>query len=364
MVRQIQTFVPTDRFVILHYHTFKNAGSTIDYALQRNFGEGLVAFHGGHDDAVLDGDHVSGLAGSDLSIRAITSHHLRYPKPVVRGMRFIDVCFIRHPLDRIRSLYHYGLKLEPTTWLGGLAQSFDERGFVAHLVLHAPHAINDVQVNLLACAGFYARPPGAADLQDACAVVDRACALGVVDVFDISMVSIEHYLRPMFPALSMEYVPQNVSSPQEPGREEGAYGLAAACRQVWGDALYAQVVALNEHDLRLYAKAREEVMRRYALVPDGEARLLEFRERCAALAESLKPPPSPEPPEFDAALHSEATEGPTESGFSAESDAVEVVPEPEVSAVPEALEVAQAPTETEEFAALADSEQAAERQGG
>ncbi|NUO75694.1 MAG: hypothetical protein HOQ32_06735 [Lysobacter sp.] len=330
-MRQIQTFVPVDRFVILHYHTFKNAGSTIDYALERNFGEGLVAFHGGHDDAVLVADHVAGLVSSDLSIRAVSSHHLRYPKPVLRGTRFIDVCFVRHPLDRIRSLYHYGLKLEPTTWLGGLAQSFDERGFVAHLVLHAPHAINDSQVNLLACAGFYARPPGPVDLEDACAIVDRVCALGVVDMFDVSMVSIEHYLRPMFPVISMEYVAQNVSSPQAPEREEGAYGLAAACRQVWGDTLYAQVVALNQQDLRLYEKAREEVSRRYALVPDRHERLLEYRARCAALAEALKPPPDPEPAEPDAdSLHqlpeaaaesavpegstqSEASEGSTES---------------------------------------------------
>ncbi|SFL14246.1 hypothetical protein [Lysobacter sp. cf310] len=296
MVRQIQTSVAAERFVILHYHIFKNAGSTIDYALHRNFGEGLVAFHGGYDDAVLVADDVSGLVNSDLSIRAITSHHLRYPKPVVRGVRFIDVCFIRHPLDRIRSLYHYGLKLEPTTWLGGVAQSFDEQGFVAHLVMHAPHVINDVQVNLLASGGFYARPPGAADLEDAYAIVERACALGVVDMFDISMVSIEHHLRPMFPTLSMEYVPQNVSSPQASEHEEGGDGLAAACRQVWGDALYAQVVALNEHDLRLYAKAREEVSRRFALVPDSQERLIEFGERRIALAEALKPPPpSPDP---------------------------------------------------------------------
>lgn len=312
MVRQIQTFVAPERFVILHYHIFKNAGSTVDYALQRNFGEGLVAFHGGHDDALLIGEHVSGLVNSDLSIRAVTSHHLRYPKPVVRGVCFIDVCFIRHPLDRIRSLYHYGLKLEPTTWLGGLAQSFDEPGFVAHLVGHAPHVINDVQVNLLASAGFYARPPGAADLEDACAIVERTCALGVVDMFDISMVSIEYYLRPMFPEISMEYVRQNVSSPQVKEHAEGVDKLSAACRRVWGNALYAQVVALNEHDLRLYAKAREEVSRRFMLVPDRHARLLEFCERSAALAESLKPP-SPEPVEAEAESHGEAPDGATDA---------------------------------------------------
>jgi hypothetical protein len=311
MTRQIQVPVAKDRFVILHYHIFKNAGSTIDYALSRNFGEGFVEFHGVHDDAVLSADDVYPLVSSDLSIRAITSHHLRYPKPAMRGIHFIDVCFIRHPLDRIRSLYHYGRKQDPDTWLGGLAQQYDEAGFIAHLVEHAPHAINDVQVNFLVNGSFYARPPGAADRDEACAIVERVCALGVVDLFDASMVAIERYLKPMFPWLSMAYVRQNVSAPEPHVVESGSEAIATACRQAWGDALYAKVFALNEQDLRLYAKAREEVMRRFALVPDRHERLNEFRERCARLTEA-------EALQLEAQLRSENMDdesGPDESGL-------------------------------------------------
>jgi hypothetical protein len=32
------------RFVILHYHIFKNAGSTIEEILERSFGEGFARF--------------------------------------------------------------------------------------------------------------------------------------------------------------------------------------------------------------------------------------------------------------------------------------------------------------------------------
>lgn len=322
MPRQIQVPVAKDRFVILHYHIFKNAGSTIDYALARNFGDGFVEFHGVHDDAALSADDVHPLVSSDLSIQAVTSHHLRYPKPAMRGIHFIDVCFIRHPLDRIRSLYHYGRKQDPGTWLGGLALQYDEAGFVAHLADHAPHAINDVQVNFLVNGGFYARPPGAADRDEACALVERVCALGVVDQFDASMVAIEHYLRPMFPSLSMEYVRQNVSTPQPHAGETGSDAIATACRHAWGDALYARVFALNEQDLRLYAKAREEVMRRFSLVPDRHARLDEFRERCARLAEAGAPPIEAERPAADPAqaAGSDAAGSPLDAGSDAGTD--------------------------------------------
>lgn len=275
-----------DRFVILHYHTFKNAGSTIDHALSRNFGDGFVEFHGIHDDAALSAEDVVALVRSDLSIQAITSHHLRYPKPYARGIHFVDVCFIRHPLDRIRSLYHYGRKQDPSSWLGGLALRYDEAGFVAYLADHAPHAINDVQVNLIVNGGFYARPPGVADRDEACAVVRRASALGVVDLFDASMVAIEHYLRPMFPSLSMAYVRQNVSTPRPNAEAMGSDAIATACLEAWGDALHARVRALNEQDLALHAAACEEVMRRFSLVPDGHGRMDEFRARCAALVEA------------------------------------------------------------------------------
>jgi hypothetical protein len=332
MPRQIQVPVAKDRFVILHYHIFKNAGSTIDYALSRNFGEGFIEFHGVHDDAALSADDIHPLVTSDLSIRAITSHHLRYPKPVMRGVHFIDVCFIRHPLDRIRSLYHYGRKQDPDTWLGGLAQQYDEAGFIAHLVEHAPHAVNDVQVNFLVSGGFYARPPGAADRDEACATVERVCALGVVDLFDVSMVAIERYLRPMFPFLSMEYVRQNVSAPEPHMVESGSEAIATACRQAWGDALYAKVFALNEQDLRLYAKAREEVMRRFALVPDRHERLNEFRERCSRLAEAealqLEAQPGSESMALEStALESTAVEGGPDESLLDESRPDEIRPD-------------------------------------
>jgi hypothetical protein len=307
MTRQIQVPVAKDRFVILHYHIFKNAGSTIDYALARNFGEGFVEFHGVHDDAQLLAEDVLPLVACDLSVQAVTSHHIRYPKPAMRGVHFIDVCFIRHPLDRIRSLYHYGRKQDPRTWLGGLAQEYDEAAFIAYLVDHAPHAVNDVQINFLVNGGFYARPPGAADRDEACAIIDRVCALGVVDLFDVSMVAMERYLRPMFPSLSMAYVRQNVSTPRSHAEEPGTEAITTACRQAWGDALYAKVFALNEQDLRLYAKAREEVMRRFALVPDRHERLNEFRERCARLAEA-------EALQLEAQLRSEDMAGESSAG--------------------------------------------------
>jgi len=38
--------VPRPRFVVVHYHFFKNAGSTIESILEREFGEELPLYTG------------------------------------------------------------------------------------------------------------------------------------------------------------------------------------------------------------------------------------------------------------------------------------------------------------------------------
>src|SRR3954453_1717672 len=41
-----------DRSVLVHYHIFKNAGSSVDFALVRSFGSGWASFEGRHAEDV------------------------------------------------------------------------------------------------------------------------------------------------------------------------------------------------------------------------------------------------------------------------------------------------------------------------
>ena len=283
MTRDLRIPVTRDRFVVLHYHLFKNGGSTIDYALRRSFGDALVDFHGEHDDARLMAEDVVRLVQETPDIAAISSHHLRYPRPQARGIEFHDICFIRHPLARIRSLYHYGRRLDPAHWLGHLAQGHDEAGFVAHLVERSPFVVNDVQLHYLANGAMFSRPAHARDLQRAIERLEDMSVPGVVERFDESLVAGEHFVRPSVPQIDFACVPQNVSSP-ESERALTADALLARCREAWGTDTLDAAMALNAWDLRLHATACEEVSRRLRAIPHHAARLAEFRARCRALA--------------------------------------------------------------------------------
>ena len=98
---------PSVRFAIIHYHIFKNGGSTIAALLEREFKSQFVSLHGPCGCSILRNDQVSDFFEENRQVAALTSHHLRYPKLQVPEVVVFDWCFLRHPLNRIASLYTY-----------------------------------------------------------------------------------------------------------------------------------------------------------------------------------------------------------------------------------------------------------------
>jgi len=260
------------RFVVLHYHIFKNAGSTVQYALRHAFGEGFATLHGPDTNSSLPGQQVASFLQAHPEITAISSHHLKYPKPVAPGVIMFDLCVLREPIDRLWSMYKYFQRAEPVDDLSRNAKGMDARPFFDFLLEQHPHLLNDVQVNVLANAGAYTRPPDSADLAAALKVAREMAVIGAVELFDESLVTAEYFLRPAFPAIRLEYVSQNVSP-----------GVDLQIREEVGYAIYRQLQEMNRLDRELVSWAYSEVRRRFGLVPDAPARLVAFRGRCVAL---------------------------------------------------------------------------------
>ena len=105
--------VSSARFVLLHYHIFKNAGSTIEYGMRRCFGKRFATLHGPDPNSILRGEDVAAFLTSHQEIAAISSHHVKYPKPVAPGAIVFDVCVLRDPLERLRSVYQHFRRAEP-----------------------------------------------------------------------------------------------------------------------------------------------------------------------------------------------------------------------------------------------------------
>ena len=273
------------RYVIVHYHIFKNGGSTIEYILGRAFPGRFATVHGSDPDATLDAADLVEFVGQHPGIAAVSSHHLRYPKPLSRRTVFFDWCFLRDPLARLYSTYHHFRRSDADSLCARWARSYSPREFAMRLIDEAPHQVSEVQVTQLANAGAFTRPADEQDLERATAVIRDMAVPGLVEMFEESLVVAEYYLRPAFPALRLEYVPQNVGqgTPRAPA-ESGEYWGG-----VWGKELYERLVRMNEMDRELVRRAKREILRRLERVPRAADKLAGLRSRCARLALTCEP---------------------------------------------------------------------------
>jgi len=268
--------VSPTRFLIVHYHIFKNGGSTLACILKREFQNAFATIHGPDDVSVLDPACLADFVSRHMSIQAISSHHLRYPKPIIPNTIIFDCCFLRNPLDRLQSLYLYFQRIDSDDPLCRLARQEHVRSFFEKLMDRAPHLISNVQVTMLALGGAFTRPVDFPDVDTAADVVGKMAIPGLLEKFDESLVAAEYFLKPAFPRLRLDYRPQNVGRPLGANSADRQEWL----RHSWGSDLYGMLERVNQCDLELCRRTEREISRRFDLVPAATGRLAEFRGRC------------------------------------------------------------------------------------
>lgn len=249
------------RFVILHYHILKNAGTTLENVLDRNFGERFARLDTHHRDGRIEQKDILEYLEKNPCVEAISSHQIHYPVPQAPGFIFFDWCFLRDPIDRLRSTYDY-FRQHPSKGdpLSDAANRLEFAVFIRCLMKWFPEQVDNPQTNLLAngAADRETRPD---DLAPALQRMRETVFLGVVDLYAKSVAAARHRMRAAFPWLDFAQPPANVS------RSTGET-LALRRRQfrdAVGRDVYREVVRLNMLDFRLVRAARAEVRRRAAM---------------------------------------------------------------------------------------------------
>ncbi|HEY4362195.1 MAG TPA: hypothetical protein VGN17_14565 [Bryobacteraceae bacterium] len=249
------------RFVILHYHFLKNAGMTVEDILHRSFGGGFLSLDTPDRDGHVSNDTLLVQLRENRGLKAISSHQIRYPVPQVPGYLFFDLCFLRDPLDRIRSTYDYFRdKPQPGDPVSDFANALPLGPFIRRLIEEMPWHVNDGQVNLLA-NGIANDPPTEQDFKRAVAKMLQTSLLGVVDRFDQSLIAGQHFLRAVFPELSAAAEATNATGGLDSTLEKRIAGVRDACEP----EVYSELLRLNALDTELVDLARTEVMRRFTV---------------------------------------------------------------------------------------------------
>jgi hypothetical protein len=268
------------RRVLLHYHLFKNAGSTIDSALEREFGSTFAAHDHPDETAVLPTEYVRDWLLEHPEVRALSTHQSTFPVPSAPALDVTPLIFFRHPIDRAGSLYAYERQLAGDAPGTQIART---NSFVAYVRWRFSDSATQVLTNFQVryVAGVHHFGKGEIDQTQLDLALERlrSCTIvGTVERLDESLAYAETVLEPLFGFVDLSYRAQNVSR----GRESNVDLRLRSIRQDLGPELFAELLEKNALDMELHQAATNLLMTRIRQTPRFADLLADFRRRCQA----------------------------------------------------------------------------------
>ncbi len=235
---------------IFHFHIFKNAGTTVNAVLEQNFGGLFSSFDGADPAGCLGGDEIAAHVASRPDAVAFTSHQAKPPLPFIEGSDFFSMIFIRHPVDRIGSIYHFEQRRSLDDPTSAKARELSLAEYVEWVLAEQPTR-NFFNFQCLYCSSkrdYLRGEVNEEDFREAAARVVEMSVAGVVDRFDESMELCATTLRPYFPRMRFDAGSRNVSAGRQPSLAERLRAMAGEI----GPVLFRRLSENNEFDLRLY----------------------------------------------------------------------------------------------------------------
>ena len=117
--------------VILHYHIYKNSGTSFERVLDESFGALHERFDGPYPFFTIDQDQVDRIIRRRAQAVAFSSHQTLMPQPTAVDYRVIAALFLRHPILRIGSISRFKRQTDDGTTTSALAQQHDFAGWIA-----------------------------------------------------------------------------------------------------------------------------------------------------------------------------------------------------------------------------------------
>jgi hypothetical protein len=248
--------MPEKRKVIVHYHIFKNAGTSVDRMLKDSLGERWVSWDTPNPGGKISPAEMEAFILERPQVLAVSSHQVVPPLPD-RHLQVFPIVFLRHPVDRAYSawLFEWGKQAGLEKPKGTFEDYVKEK-----LAQRRKSAIEEFQTLHLANRGYEGRSP-APKLDDE-ALLDNAKSfllslpfIGLVEDYTSSLARMKAAFAPHFPQLS--FAEHRANAMREAGLTLGAKLREIRAGMLPG--LYNALVVRNLMDLRLYEFARAYV---------------------------------------------------------------------------------------------------------
>lgn len=248
------------RTVLLHYHIYKNSGTSFEQVLDASFGARHERFDGPYPFFTIMQDQIDQIIARRTEAVAFSSHQVLLPQPGSLDYRVIAATFLRHPILRLGSIYRYKRGSGDGTVTAELASAHDFAGWIAASFPVRTELTHMSNPQTRYFAGVYGRQaqvrvePGLLtyDLVTAERNLANVELLGRTEYFDADLtrfvgIAARYGLALTIPEVTHHNATERSTAPV-------AERVEALLSQLPG-ALRDRLLAANQQDLALYAMA-------------------------------------------------------------------------------------------------------------
>lgn len=235
------------RKVILHYHLFKNAGTSLDAAFKENFkgDEWVTAEFPGQP--VKNREMVKQWIIDNPQAKCFSSHTAILPPPKIEGVEVLPVIFMRHPIDRIASAYAFEKKQGGDSFGAVLARNTDFKGYV-ETRLSLPHDRQCRNFHMQRFATMFGEKQGT-EFERAKMAVEKLPFVGIVEDFAGSLERLEALLiQEDIQDISLVPKEHNVSRGVKKSLDEKLQDI----KENLTEGAWDELIQANSEDVNLY----------------------------------------------------------------------------------------------------------------
>lgn len=268
------------RIVITHVHIFKNAGTTFDWILKKNFDQNFLDHRKPMEMSKGGAEYLKKIYIDTPELVAVSSHHIPFSPIEIENnnIKVLPVYFMREPIARALSVYKFEKKQENVQNEGTkMAKELDFQKYVKwSLTERKARTLRNM--NTMYASGLR----GVSDdieLEHAYTNLKNSLLVGVVDRFDESMVVFEDALKVYFPDIDLAYVPQNVNQKMSKTLNEKQTEI----KEMLGFKLFEEFKVANQQDIELYHFSNKLLDERISRIGNFDDKLIDFKKRCKTL---------------------------------------------------------------------------------
>ena len=235
------------RTVILHYHLFKNAGTSMDATLNRNFPDDLWVTREFPSDPKSNAEQLKQWIIDEPQAICFSSHTAFLPPPEIENVTIIPVIFMRHPIDRIVSAYSFERDQGADTFGSTLARNTALSGYIeTRLSIPNDHQCRNFHVEKFSRMFGKGNNP-TQRLVNAKKAIEALPFVGDVGDFDNSIKRLENLLKEHGLNVDLTAEKKNVSQKSKSIDEK-----LADLKSDLGNDLYNRLMEANKEDLASY----------------------------------------------------------------------------------------------------------------